>query len=158
MNSLVVQELFDALSDELLAVQDFVELLQQEQRLLMENETEQLLNLAERKSARALKLNELGEIRRNLLRKQLRELSRETIHSWLKINSPEGLALWHKIITLAEQSQEINTINGELIQMKLRHIQQTLTALGGAVRQASLYGPDGQPDFSPGGGRSLGNG
>lgn len=158
MDSLIRSELLNALSDELLAVKDFVALLQQEQRLLTENDTEQLLILAEQKSTRAIKLNELGENRRNLLRQQLPDLSRESIRQWLTSNSPDGLALWQEVLTLAAQSQEINNINGELIQMRLRHIQQTLTALGGAVRQASLYGPDGQPNFSPGSGRSLGNG
>lgn len=150
--------LLTALSDELKAVRDFVDLLQQEQQLLLENETELLLHLAEKKSAQALALNQLAEIRRNLLRKHIPELSRDSIRAWLDAHCHEGLLLWQQILTLAAQSQELNNINGEVIQMKLRHIQQTLTALGGAVRHANLYGPDGQTNFSVGGGRSLGSG
>ncbi len=151
-------ELLAALSEELLAVREFVDLLHREQQLLIENQTDLLMPLADQKSAQAIHLNQLAETRRDLLLKQMPELSQSAISDWLASNSPEGLALWHELRALAGLSQELNNTNGEVIQMKLRYIQQTLTALGGAVRKANLYGPDGQPSFSAGTGRSLGNG
>jgi flagella synthesis protein FlgN len=147
-----------ALSEELLAVREFIELLHREQQLLIENQTDLLLPLSEQKSAQAIHLNQLAATRRDGLLKQIPELSEANISNWLKANSPEELVIWHELRVLAEQSRDLNNTNGEVIQMKLRHIQQTLTALGGAVRHANLYGPDGQPSFSAGTGRSLGNG
>lgn len=152
------KELLAALSNERVAVRDFVELLQHEQSLLTENDIEPLLILAEQKSARALKLNELAEVCRRLLGKIIPSLDSAAIQAWLEVNSREGLAMWQEVRALAEQAKQLNNINGELIQMKLRHNQQVLAALSGAVNQASLYGADGQSNFSSGTGRSLGSG
>ena len=150
-------ELLAALTNELGAVSAFVELLQQEQSLLTENQTDKLLVLAEQKSFQAINLNQVAEVRRRLLRNHLPDPTHDAIQAWLTTHSAAGLALWQKIYVLAEQAQQINHINGELIQMKLRHNKQSLAILGQAVRKADLYGPDGQHSFAPGNGRSLGN-
>ncbi|MFA6970913.1 MAG: flagellar protein FlgN [Gallionella sp.] len=150
-------ELLKALSEELLAVRSFVELLQQEQELLTENSIDQLLVVAEKKSARAIALNDLAEICRRLLEQSAPSADNAIIQSWFETNCREGLPLWQEIRALANQSRQLNQINGELIQMKLRHNQQTLTALTRAVSQANLYGRDGQTNFSAGSGRSLGS-
>ncbi|MEI7456844.1 MAG: flagellar protein FlgN [Nitrosomonadales bacterium] len=146
-----------ALSDERLAVRNFVDLLQQEQQLLTENSIDLLLMLAEKKSTDAVRLNELAETRRRLLEKQVGALSSATIQAWFESHDRECLLIWQEICTLAVQAGQLNNINGELIQMKLRHNQQSLTALTRAVSQANLYGPDGQTNFSAGTGRSLGS-
>lgn len=152
------KELLAALSNERVAVREFIELLQHEQSLLTENDIEPLLMLAEQKSARAIKLNELAEVCRRLLVKINPSLDSAAIQAWLEVNSREGLAMWQEVRVLAEQAKQLNNINGELIQMKLRYNQQVLAALSGAVNQASLYGADGQSNFSTGTGRSLGSG
>lgn len=141
-----------------MALLDFVALLEREQGMLVENRTDQLLELSEQKSTDALGLNELAETRRSLLQKSIPELSIDTIHTWLAAHNPQGLPVWHEILALAERAQQLNRTNGELIQMKLRHNQQSLAVLSNAVNKANLYGPDGQPSFSPGSGRSLGSG
>lgn len=150
-------EILPALSDERTSVLSFVELLQQEQNLLMENSIDQLLNLAEKKSSHALRLNEFYEVCRRLLVKLTPAPDNAAIAAWLETNCKEGFALWQEIRTLAEEARQLNQINGELIQMKQRLNQQLLTALTRAVSQANLYGRDGQTNFSPGTGRSLGS-
>lgn len=126
--------------------------------MLVENLTDRLSELSEQKSTDALALNELAETRRAMLRKSFPQLDTNAIHAWLKIHSPQGLAIWQEILTLAERAQRLNQANGELIQMKLRRNQQLLAVLSNAVNKANLYGPDGQASFSPGSGRSLGSG
>lgn len=158
LNQNPATKLLTALTAEHVALQGFISLLEREQGLLVENRTDQLLELAEQKSVHAVNLNELAESRRNLLRKNIPVLSVESIHAWLEVRSAECLALWNKVRMLAERAQQINHTNGELIQMKLRHNQQSLTVLSNAVNKANLYGPDGQTSFSPGSGRSLGSG
>ena len=150
-------ELLAALAEERLAVRGFVDLLQQEQKLLMENSTDPLTLLAEQKSTRAFQLNQLAEARHRLLLTCVPAPTAAAILEWFKENSAEGLVIWQEIRVLADQASQINHINGELIQMKLRHNQQLLGALSRAVNQANLYGSNGQASFSTGSGRSLGS-
>ena len=169
-------QLLSALTAERAALLKFIALLEREQGMLVENLTDQLLELSEQKSTDALNLNELAETRRSLLRKNLPQpgaapatgmppdtrasdgLGADAISAWLGTHSPQGLAIWHEICALAERAQRLNQTNGELIQMKLRRNQQMLAVLSNAVNKANLYGPDGQTSFSPGSGRSLGSG
>lgn len=153
-----VAALLAALTAEQTALLDFVALLEREQGMLVENLGDQLLQLSEKKSGCALDLNKLAQARLALLQENIPQLDADSIQDWLGTHSPEGLAIWQKTLALAKRSRQLNLTNGELIQMKLRHNQQSLVVLSNAVNKANLYGPDGQPDFSPGSGRSLGNG
>ena len=151
-------QLLAALTAERAALLSFVGLLEREQGMLVENRTDQLLEQSEQKSNASLGLNELAEARRSLLQENLPKLSADAIHAWLSAHNPQGLAVWHEVLALAERAQQLNRTNGELIQIKLRHNQQSLAVLSSTVNKANLYGPDGQPSFSPGSGRSLGSG
>lgn len=150
--------LVSALSEERVAVQEFVGLLQEEQRLLTANDIDPLLALVERKSAQALRLNELSNICRRHLEKISAALDHREIEAWLETHCKQGLPIWHEVRTLAAQAKQINDVNGELIMMKSRYNQQTFAALCGAVDQANLYGSDGKSSFTTGTGRSLGSG
>ncbi|MDX8379474.1 MAG: flagellar protein FlgN [Gallionella sp.] len=152
------KKLFAAMKAEHLIAQEFVEILIREQALLVENDIDPLLLLAEQKSTHALRLNALTEVRIQLLHTQKNDLTNPTILSWLEHDDPECVTLWKAIFALSAQSLQLNKVNGELIQMKLHHNQQQLDALSSAVSQANVYGPDGQTHYSPGSGRSLGNG
>lgn len=159
MNRHPTTKLLAALAAERAALLNFTALLEQEQGMLVENSTDQLLELSERKSTDAVSLNKLAEMRRDLLRQNIPQpLGIDAVRTWLKIHSPDGLSAWQEILALAERARQLNNTNGELVQMKLRHNQQTLTVLSNAVNKANLYGPDGQTSFSPGSGRSLGSG
>ena len=151
-------QLLAALTAECAALLNFVALLEREQGMLLESRTDQLLELSEQKSTDAISLNELVEARRSLFKKNLPQLSAGAIHAWLAAHNPQGLTVWQEILTSAKRAKQINHTNGELIQMKLRHNQQALAVLSNAANKASIYGPDGQPSFAPGSGRSLGSG
>lgn len=130
----------------------FVALLQQEQQALIASDTEALLPLSEKKTKSADALAAIAREHRESLPDPL------TTEQWLQDNSPQGLPLWHEILQLAEQSQQLNQLNGELIQIKMRYNQQALVALVGATQHvAGLYGPDGQTNL-PSSGRTLGSG
>ncbi len=150
--------LLAALTEEHAAVSDFVALLQQEQKMLTENSTDELAVLAEQKSNHAVKINKIAEGRHRMLQSLIPELTASSIRDWMEINSRQSLDLWQKILVLSDQARELNRVNGELIQMKLRHNQQLLGTLSRAVNQSSLYGPNGQTNFPTGSGRSLGLG
>ena len=158
MNQNSINSLITALTAERVALVNFVAMLEREQGMLVENRTDQLLELSGKKTTDSLSLNELAEVRRSLVEKNLPQFGTDAIHAWLGTHSPESLAVWQEILALAKRAQQLNHTNGELIQMKQRHNQQALAVLSKAVNNANLYGPDGQPSFSPGTGRSLGSG
>jgi len=182
LNQNPIKQLYADLTAERGALVNFVALLKREQEMLMENRTDQLLELSEKKTTDAISLNRLAEARRSLLQQNIPalnaapakghtkqanllpgarpsdDLGADRIQVWLGTHSPEGLAVWQEILVLAKHAQQINHTNGELIQMKMRNNQQSLAVLSNAVNKANLYGPDGQPRFSPGSGKSLGSG
>ena len=155
MNQDIGIQMLAALTAERSGLRDFVSLLEREQNALVENLSDQLLDLAEQKSARALTLTGLVEARHLLLKNNLPELSATSIQTWLQAHNKTAWPIWQEIRGLAERARQLNQNSGELIQMKLRYNQQALTVLGNATSKASLYGPDGQPDFSPSSGKPI---
>lgn len=140
------------LNDELTSLRAFVVLLESERKALLNNDTERLLAIADSKAQAASQLAEMAAIRR----KSLFSSSTDTMESWLPKHAPASVPHWQNIRQLAAKAQQINNINGELIQSGLRRNQQALTALQGASQHAAgLYGPDGQPNLG-GSGRTLG--
>lgn len=148
--------LLKALNDERSALSAFVALLEREQDLLLNNQVDQLLEVAEQKSGDALALNELAEKRHKLLRQF--NSGNATTESWFRENRPDALSIWQDIDSMTKRAQHLNQTNGELIQMKLRHNQQALTVLSNAVNKTGVYGRNGQPHFAGGSSRTLGSG
>lgn len=139
------------------ALKNFVSLLENEQENLLGDDTERLLPLVENKTKAAHELNTLATSRRNGLLSRGAGTAAGGISDWLRSHAASSLPLWHEIQQLAEQARLLNRSNGILIQTRLRHNQQMLTALHSAANStSSLYGPDGQA-HTPSGGRTLGN-
>lgn len=131
----------------------FVALLDKEQQVLLSQDSEQLLPLAEAKTQSTNKLAEMANIRRQLI-----SSSKLDTATWIQKHAPACMATWDEIRNLATRAHQINQTNGEVIQLKLRSNQQALTALMGAAKNAAgLYGRDGQPSISVSG-RQLGSG
>lgn len=158
MSGTAIPGLSAALSAERAALLGFIAVLEHEQAALIENRSDALPELSEQKTADAIKLGQLADMRRELLKRAIPNQNAETVASWLGKHSPAELASWQDIIALTQRAKQLNLINGELIQMKLRRNQQTLTVLSNAVNKGGVYGRNGQPDFSPGSGRTLGRG
>jgi flagellar biosynthesis protein FlgN len=148
-------EFVSSLHTERNSLRAFVTVLETEQRTLLEGKTDQLLALAETKTRLVGELTELGNRRRQYLSAHDMRPGLDDTTSWLKSHLPAELPAWNEIRRLAERAQQLNTTNGQLIQVKLRHNQQALTVLHTAAQGASLYGPDGQQNLS-GMGKSRG--
>lgn len=133
-------------------LREFVQLLQSEQATLVGIDTDQLLVFSDQKSGLIARLAAQAKQRREL--QAMLGFGGDVEH-WLKSNLPTALDGWHLLQQLAREAQELNRINGELIQVRLRHTQQALTVLTAASNSASLYGADGQTHHV-GGGRILG--
>ncbi len=145
-------EFLSNLNDECATLRAFVVLLEDEQRILVGQHTEELLPLAEAKIQLAQKISSLSAARQAYLPEGTRDMA-----DWLKKNAPQALPVWHEARQLAAHVQRLNLTNGELIQIKLRYNQQALGVLYGAAQStAGLYGADGQPNL-PSGSRTLGS-
>jgi flagella synthesis protein FlgN len=133
------------LGDERTELQAFVSLLESEQRILTSENTDSLLTLAEEKSKFAHRLTAIISARR----KELNDSGFGDMDTWLSHRAPQSLSIWHEIRQLAERAQHLNTVNGELIQVRMRHNLQALGVLHSAAsNSAGLYGRDGQPNLS----------
>ncbi len=142
------------LNTELAEFSKFVALLTTEQESLLNNDTDTLLTLSESKTQAAKLLMEIGNARR----KTLFNGTINNMEAWIEKNSPNCKSLWHEIRALAEQSQQLNITNGELIQSRMRHNQQALGVLYNSSKSAAgLYGRDGQANLHNYG-RHLGTG
>lgn len=125
------------------ALQSFIALLEEEQRTLLSGQPETLLELADHKTRHVETLTRLAQQRRQLQPVEPTAADARVCQLWMDIRQ------------MAEQAEQLNRTNGELIQIKLRNNQQALTVLNQAANSASLYGPDGQQNL-PAGGRNLG--
>jgi flagella synthesis protein FlgN len=140
------------LNDECTALRAFVVLLEDEQRILLSQHTEELLPLAEAKLQLTNKISTLSTTRQQSLPDGTRDML-----DWLKRNAPQAIPKWQETRQLATHVQSLNQTNGDLIQIKLRYNQQALGVLYGAAQgTAGLYGADGQPN-QPSASRMLGS-
>lgn len=153
-HSAVINDTILLLNKELAELRKFVAALDSERQALLNNDTDSLLTLSEAKSQAAGQLMEMGKSRR----KALLANSGDSMETWLARHAPGSLTVWSEIRKLAAQAQNLNSTNGELINARMRHNQQALSALQSAAKSAAgLYGPDGQANISSTG-RHLGSG
>lgn len=133
------------LEAELRAYQDFIQVLQTEQDALVQGNIDPLLELARIKSGKVVLLSQLAENRARFLDAQGYSQEHGGMAKWLRDGgNPKIAELWQQLLTQAENAQQLNQINGGLIDTRLRNNQQTLAILQVAANQSALYGPDGQ--------------
>lgn len=137
------------------ALHAFIRLLETEQQALLNEQTEQIHVLADTKTQMVQELTKLVNARRNGMLTRGIKIEPGSMETWLQTHTAINSPAWHEIRQLATHAQHMNHTNGELIQVKMRLNQQTLTMLHNATHSANgLYGPDGQPSL-PVSGRIL---
>jgi flagellar biosynthesis protein FlgN len=150
-------EVAGLLSQELVALQSFIELLRREQELLASGATDGLTNLAAAKSAAALELGRLAAARDAELARCHLPTGRAGMDAWTLTNAGvPSQSNWDQLLRFAAEARALNEANGKMIALQLQHNQQALSVLMAAADQTSTYGPDGQPRAGTGG-RSLGS-
>jgi flagella synthesis protein FlgN len=138
-------DFFTNLNHECEALGALVNLLEEERQILIEGNTDHLLAVAERKSLAVQELSKLANLRKNSLQAYGEEIKSLGIAIWLQAHVPSSLPVWKTILDWVAQMQNLNRINGLLINTKLRNNQQALTVLlKTANTTQSLYGADGQ--------------
>lgn len=141
------------------ALRQFLQILHSEQQALKQGNIDKLVEFARLKSEQGVRLSQLGTNLNRLLSQQGLGETPEDIRQLIQREDPDdrhGLAQrWEELLDLAKQAQDMNRLNGAMIEALLKHNQQALAILQEAAKQTSLYGPDGHSQ-APGIGRRLG--
>lgn len=139
MTVLDLSRLQRVIDDEAALLGDFVRLLEQEESLLVEGQTDVLLALADQKTQLYRRLQFLHDERSRIVAR-----SRPADLPGLLAQSPAAATAWNGVLELAAEAQRRNGINGQLIAERMKHNQAALSVLLAAADQPQLYGPDGQ--------------
>lgn len=156
-----ISEFARSLDAELAVFRDFVQTLQTEQDALIQGDTDRLIELARLKSEKVILLSQFADRRNRFLAAQGVNAEHGGMVNWLHQQhgsqaAPQLSESWQQLLGQAEIAQQLNQVNGTIIESRLRHNQQALAVLQAAASQSiSLYGPDGQTHAS-GLGRPLG--
>ncbi len=141
-------DLVKNLEAELRVFQDFIQVLQTEQDALVQGNVDPLLELARIKSEKVVLLSQFAESRSRFLSEQGYAQEQGSMAKWLQQQgdggNPQITELWQQLLALAKNAQQLNQINGNMIDTRLRNNQQALAILQAAAKQSALYGPDGQ--------------
>lgn len=127
-------------------VQRFVDLLKLEQKALASGKSDELLAFAEQKTGFANQLNALAAQRNAALAVLGFAANRSGVEAWCAQHPAEKEAAqaWSNVLALAVEARQLNTLNGNLIGIRLRYNAKALEALRGGNDSLDLYGPDGQ--------------
>ncbi|HQZ03253.1 MAG TPA: flagellar protein FlgN [Thauera sp.] len=140
---------------EAIQLQAFIEILDQEEALLIEGDTDALLALTQKKNDCYRQLQRLHADRGLLLGRLGRTPGDASIRE-LCSALPRVLARWDEVLGLAGKARDRNEINGKLILERMAHNQAALSALLAAADHPQLYDADGHTRAT-GGGRILGS-
>jgi flagella synthesis protein FlgN len=144
----------NVLQQEQAALDQFIELLQQEQAALVAADVDKLQSLSELKQQLSEHLNTLAQQRVALQERAGYNADAAGTRAWLAAQGPSVSASWNKLLATAQTARDLNQTNGQLIQTHMQHNQQALAVLLGANR-LDVYGADGHPLSGPGGGQRI---
>ena len=140
---------------EAIQLQAFLVLLEREESLLIEGDSDSLLTLTQKKNDCYRQLQRL-HADRALLLGRLGHIPGDSSVRALCAALPRVLARWDEVLELARSARARNEINGKLILERMAHNQAALSVLLAAADQAPLYDADGHTR-TVGGGRILGS-
>ena len=154
LNAEVLANLFQ---QEIPLVQDFLNLLEQENNLLQNFRSEGLYDLVAQKNKLLPQIQDLENQRINLL--NLPEKSESTSNSITaatdnliaQIDDPKISILWEILRELAKNVQELNSQNGNLLGLHLNKTNEILKILQQQTDKPTLYGKQGRAYEESGG-------
>lgn len=154
LNAEVLANLFQ---QEIPLVQDFLNLLEQENNLLQNFRSEGLDDLVAQKNKLLPQIQDLENQRINLL--NLPEKSESTSNSITaatdnliaQIDDPKISMLWEILRELAKNVQELNSQNGNLLGLHLNKTNEILKILQQQTDKPTLYGKQGRAYEESGG-------
>ena len=150
--------LLAAITAETSALQHFIAILEEEQKLLIGGDADAVLPLIDKKTGLIAELGNAGQQREAALREIGVEIRKEAMEAWFAKAPPVLQQRWQQLLELAQTANRLNNTNGQLINTRLQYNQQALSILinaGDSVRD-DTYGPDGHKSTGSGS-RPLGS-
>ena len=134
------------LEQEIEHISRFVAVLNSEQEILKQGQTEGLPEFAQQKTALAEQLNTLEQKRLTALGLADNPNSKGQMESWLAEHLTETVAAvnWQNLLNLAREAKALNEINSQLVEMHLRRTVESLAVLTNQGEKQPLYGASGQ--------------
>lgn len=133
------------LAAEIAAVQRFVALLGEEQRVLSSGQVDVLAGIIEAKGKLVEELTNLGQQRHECLVQLGVAENGKAVERWLQgQQNPRLLQGWKALQGLAREAKSLNEMNGQCIALLARNNKQLLDAITGQQARGTFYGPDGQ--------------
>lgn len=150
--------LLAAIAAETAALQRFIAVLEEEQKLLIGGNADAVLPLLEKKTALIAELGAAGQQREAALQALGVEIRKDAMEAWVASTSTDFQAHWQTLLELAQTANRINSTNGQLINTRLQYNQQALSILMNAAGNIGedTYGPDGHKTTGTGS-RPLGS-
>lgn len=151
--------LVNAISAETAALQVFIAILEEEQKLLISANADAIVPLLDRKTALIAELGAAGQNREAALLALGVSNTREAFDLYFASASPELQTHWQQLMAMAQAANQLNSTNGTLINTRLQHNQQALAILmnaAGVGSEVPTYGPDGHQKHGSGT-RTLGS-
>lgn len=148
--------LVKALAEEKQILQQFVAILEEEQKVLIKGGKDELPPITKTKTQLTEALAALGESRSAAFAAAGVPTDREGLSVWLQKTPAKFREQWTAFIELAATAKNLNDINGRLVAERLSNNQQAIQVLMAAANRPATYGPDGQTN-AIGNGRTLGS-
>lgn len=138
------------LHDEHAAVSSLMRLMQKEQDILIAANIEELPTLIVEKAAIVAKMAELANQRQIALTAAGFSLEQNGMDQWIAQTSDDvARTLWQELLSLAKSAEELNRINGKLINQHATYNQNALNVLQGVPVGGNFYGPNGKSTVTP---------
>lgn len=144
-----------AAAEELVTMQSFVALLEQERGALGQGKADALPALAAEKITLIEILSRCAEQRARLLGVGGVSATAAGIRQLLG-SDPDAQEIWNNLLDVARRAAELNAGNGFLVNQCLAHVDRAINAIGGS--RTSLYSTSGIASFGSGASRSLAQG
>lgn len=123
-------------------------LLQAESRALLSRNVAQLEEATAAKNSHLEKVLQLERAREALFRvMELEGDTRAVLHHLThRLGDADLGQCWLKLLSLSQECQELNRLNGATIELGYRHLSQALQILCGKPDAPESYGPQGKKD------------
>ena len=144
-----------AAAEELVTMQSFVALLEQERTALGAGKADALPALAAEKATLLEILSRCAEQRASLLGIAGVPANVASVRQ-LMGSDPAAEEIWNNLLEVARRAAELNAGNGYLVNQHLAHVDRAMDALSGP--RPVLYGTNGVSSYGSGASRSLAQG
>jgi len=144
-----------AVAEELVTMQSFVTLLEQERGALGEGRADALPGLASKKANLIEILSRCAEQRSHLLGLAGVPGTAAGVQQVLG-SDPDAQEIWSNLLDVARRAAELNAGNAFLVNQRIAHVERAIDAISGP--RTTLYGTSGLSSFGSGASRSLAQG